>query len=493
MAERETPRPYRVLVVDDEEVAREGLKRILRRPDLSVDLSPGGEEALDRIFAEGHDYHVVLTDYRMPRVDGKQLLEHIVAERPLTKVIIITGKGSTASAVECMKVGAYDFIEKPFDIVLIRAAVDRAIRECQLSEENLSLRKSLSLKGRGDPILLWEDPAMDRTVLLAQKLALTDDPILIEGESGTGKELLARTIHQSSRLRSRNFLAINCGALPEDLLVSELFGYEKGAFTGANETKAGLFEATAGGTLFLDEIGDLPLSMQARFLRVVEQKEVFRVGGRSAIPVEFRLVAATNKDVAKMVDDGEFRADLYYRLRVHLLPVPPLRERLSDIDLLFDHFNSVLEREGQNPVTGLSERSKEILRAYSWPGNVRELGSLVRQLAVVAGGRQVQEEDLPKHLAARPGPQEADGRPATTPETLEQLKVEHIRQALEKTQGNRTHAARLERPPDCGDQGAKRPVEAGSAGLEVGVWGAAPRPMIALPAATLSLIQGYRG
>jgi transcriptional regulator with PAS, ATPase and Fis domain len=284
-------------------------------------------------------------------------------------------------------------------------------------------------------------------------VALTEDPVLIQGESGVGKELVARLIHESSRLKDRQFLAINCGALPEDLLVSELFGYEKGAFTGADSTKAGLFEATGGGTLFLDEIGDLPLSMQARFLRVLEQKEVIRVGGRSPVPVEFRLVAATNRDLEQMAGatPSTFRADLYYRLRVHLVTIPPLRERPADIPLLLDHFIRVLEREGQTPVRGFSAESLEVLIRYGWPGNIRELASLVRQVGVVASGRTVEVDDLPSPSRSResippvyPGNSSPATRPAADgPESLDQLKLDHIRQVLERTEGNRTQAARL--------------------------------------------------
>jgi DNA-binding NtrC family response regulator len=448
MAEPHTRSKYRILVVDDEDLAREGLKQVLKRPDVTIDLASGSEEALELMFDKSQDYHVVLTDFLMPRMNGKELLERIVRDRPLTRVIVVTGKGTTSTAVECMKAGAYDYIEKPFDIVLIRASVDRAIRECRLSDDNLTLRKSLSLKGRGDHVLVWEDPKMDRTVLLAQKLALTEDPILIEGESGTGKELIARFIHESSRLSDRKFMAVNCGALPEDLLPSELFGYEKGAFTGANETKEGIFEATHGGTLFLDEIGDLPLSMQARFLRVLEQKEVFRVGGRNPVPVNFRLVAATNRKLDEMASVGTFRPDLFYRLRVHYLRIPPLRERPQDILMLLGHFCQSLDRTGQGQINGFSSDCQEALRRYDWPGNVRELASMVRQVAVVAGGRAVEVDDLPDHVKSRVvSPAEeaevSEVKREATVDTLKNLKIEYIRQALEKTGGNRTQTARL--------------------------------------------------
>ena len=434
---------YRILIVDDEEVARGGLARILTAPGRVIDQAEGGDIALRMIEDSDHDYHLVITDYRMPKMDGMALLGHLVRDCPLTKVIVVTGRGSTAAAVECMKAGAYDYIEKPFDITLIRAAVDRALRESELAETNVQLRKSLSLKGRGELTLIWEDPEMDRTVLLAQKLALTDDPILIHGESGTGKELMARTVHQSSRLRDKSFLAINCGAFSEDLLVSELFGYERGAFTGANETKIGLFEAVAGGTLFLDEIGDLPLSMQAKFLRVLEQKEVFRLGGRTPVPVAFRVIAASNRDLAKMSAAGQFRPDLFYRLGVHLLKVPPLRDRPEDLFALFAHFCRGLEQEGQVPPAGLTDRARDQMLQYEWPGNVRELGSFVRQMAVAVPGRAIDVDDLPAHIrAAGTGPRSKP--PATdASETLEDAKLEHIRQALAKTDGNRTHAAKL--------------------------------------------------
>ena len=438
---------YRVLIVDDEEIARTGLSRILQRPDLQVDLAENGEEALKKIRDEGLEYHVVITDYRMPRVDGRQLLDTLVKLRPLTKVIMVTGKGSTATAVECIKAGAYDYIEKPFDIVLIRTAVERALREAQLAEDNVQLKKTLSVSTRSDQTLAWEDPAMDRTVLLAQKLALTDDPILIEGESGTGKELLAHMVHNASRLRAKKFLAVNCGAFSEEILVSELFGHERGAFTGATEMKQGFFESVAGGSLFLDEIGDLPLSMQAKFLRVLEQKEILRVGGRTPIPVSFRLIAASHRNLAEMATQNLFRTDLYYRLNVHLLKVPPLRDRPQDVLVLFDHFCRKIEREGHGnrPPAGLSDDACELLLSYAWPGNVRELSNVVKKLAVVAGGRVAQAEDLPDALRTAPARTRSGVIKVPSPDTLvlADMKLEHVRQALEKTEGNRTHAAKL--------------------------------------------------
>lgn len=434
---------FRILVVDDEEPARHGLKRLLQRNDLVIDLASSGEDALRQIDERSKDYHVVLTDYKMPGLDGKAVLERLLVTSPLTKVIVVTGKGSTVSAVECMKLGAYDYIEKPFDIVLIRAAVERALRESRLAEDNLLLRKAQALKGRGDLILVWEDPAMEKAVLLAQKLALTNDSVVIEGESGTGKELLARMIHQCSMRRNRPFMALNCGAFSEELLVSELFGYEKGSFTGAVEAKKGLLEAVDGGTLFLDEIGELPASMQVRFLRALEQKEVLRVGARAAIPVEFRVVAASNRNLQKMFESGEFRRDLYYRLCVHPLMIPALRNRPADIPVLFEHFNRMLEREGQATAQGLSPAVVKLLLRYSWPGNVRELGSLVRQLAVSCPGRVADPSDLPpQYTAMQESTAAADGA-VGQPVDLESLKLEHIRQVLEKTEGNRTQAARL--------------------------------------------------
>jgi two-component system response regulator HydG len=445
MAEQEDTRRYRVLIVDDEAPAREGLKRILNQPRLAIELASDGEEAVDLVFKQGRDYHLVITDYRMPKLDGRALLDKLKTERPLIRVILVTGKGSIASAVECLKAGADDYIEKPFEIALIRAAVDRAIDMAQLSEENLELRRSLALETRGDPMLVWEDPVMDRTVLLAQKLALTEDPVLIQGESGTGKELLARTIHEASRFRDRKFMAINCGALPEDLLTAELFGHEKGAFTGADGMRKGIFEAVEGGTLFLDEIGDLPLSMQAKFLRVLEQKEVYRLGGRNVVPVEFRLVAASNRDLGKMSEEGQLRTDLYYRLRVHILRVPPLRERTQDIPALLDHFCHIAERAGQPSIAGITEAARDALCEYGWPGNVRELASVVRQLAVIAPGRVVDVPDLPDEILERSkvsGKATAARGATEDPESLHALKLEHIRQVLEKVEGNRTLAAR---------------------------------------------------
>jgi DNA-binding NtrC family response regulator len=434
----------RLLIVDDEESARAGLTRILRGYDLDLECAASGDQALQRIFADGVDYAVVLIDYKMPGTNGLDVLRRIREERPWIQVVMITGHGSEKTKVEATQAGASAYIEKPFDITLIRHTVDRVLLERRVVLDNLALRRTLAEQTAASGGLIWADPAMRRVLQVAERIAGTDDPVLIEGESGTGKERLARFIHQVSARRDQKFLGISCGAFAEDLLVSELFGHEKGAFTGAESARAGLFETVAGGVLLLDEIGELPLSMQVRFLRVLEEKEIIRVGGRSPIKVSFRLLSTTLRDLRKMTEDGTFRQDLYYRLRVHYLRVPPLRERKADIPVLARHLLTrlALERKG-----GASDFDPEVLEMFGrhpWPGNVRELESLVRQSAVVASQDAITPDDLPEgFLSEVEEPLPPDGPEDEAFLTMQEARLQNIRKALEKTQGNRSQAARL--------------------------------------------------
>jgi len=425
---------HKILIVDDEEVARSGLARILEKLDVTVDHAGDGEEGLQKAIAG--DFDLILTDFKMPKLDGLGMLDALIREKPLSKVIMITGRGTIDTAVDALKVGAYDFIQKPFDITMIRSVVERAFREKDLAEENLYLKKQLSQHIEHEEGIVWEDKKMKDLLLLVNKIAPTSNPILVEGESGVGKEILAKTLHNSSRLKDKKYIAVNCGAFSEDILVSELFGYEKGAFTGADQRKAGIFEDVDGGTLFLDEIGDLPMAMQARFLRVLQEKEFYRLGGRDLVKTEFRLVSATNKDLKQLVASGKFREDLYYRIRVHYIKVPPLRERYPDVAALTNFFIRKHQVMESFNVTGISREALAYLQSYDWPGNVRELENVVKEMMVTSEGEVLSEDDVPTFIKNHlKGTEDM--------ETLEEVKLGYVRRVLKHVGGNRTRAAKV--------------------------------------------------
>ncbi len=380
---------YRILVVDDEASMREVLSIMLHREGYYVDAAIDGAQAVKHL--QENSYDLVISDVQMPRMDGLQLLQHVREHSPDTVVIMITAFSSTEQAVEAMKQGAYDYIIKPFKNEEIRIVIKNALERKLLREENLHLKKELE-KRYSFAGLIGKCKPMQAVYTLVEKVADSRVNILVTGESGTGKELVARAIHYQGERKEKSFIPINCGAIPENLLESELFGHEKGSFTGAIRQKEGLIESASGGTLFLDEIGELPAMMQVKLLRVLQEREIRRVGGTQNIPVDIRLIAATNKELEKEVAEGRFREDLYYRLNVIPVHIPPLRERREDIPLLIEHF--IAQASGEVKMR-VSDKAMRRMLDYAWPGNVRELENIIERCLVLGRGEELDESSLP--------------------------------------------------------------------------------------------------
>jgi two-component system response regulator PilR (NtrC family) len=380
---------YRILVVDDEASMRDVLSIMLHREGYHVDSAVDGAQAVKHL--QDHSYDLVISDVQMPRMDGLQLLQHVRERSPDTVVIMITAFSSTEQAVEAMKHGAYDYIIKPFKNEEIRIVIKNALERKLLRQENIQLKKELE-KRYSFAGLIGKSKPMQAVYTLIEKVAFSRVNVLVTGESGTGKELVARAIHYQGERKSKPFVPINCGAIPENLIESELFGHEKGSFTGAIRQKDGLIETAGGGTLFLDEIGELPAIMQVKLLRVLQEREIRRVGGTQNIPIDIRLIAATNKDLEQEVAQGRFREDLYYRLNVIPVHIPPLRERREDIPLLIEHFIAKAAGAVQMSV---SDGAMRRLLDYAWPGNVRELENIIERCLVLGSGDELDESCLP--------------------------------------------------------------------------------------------------
>jgi two-component system NtrC family response regulator len=393
-------RNFRILIVDDEPNIRSGLSKALAGEADEVAVAKDGTEAL-ALFQRAH-HHLVITDLKMPgAISGVDLLKHIKHEHPETLILVITAHGSVETAVEAMRQGAHDYISKPVDLGMLRLLVRNAYEHHRLIEENRQLRNRLTAAGEF-PDMIGHSGAMREVFELIRQVADTDVIVLIRGESGTGKELVARAIHNLSARKSRPFVAANIGASPESLIESELFGYEKGAFTGANRRKPGWFEMAQGGTLFLDEIGEMPPKTQVDLLRVLEQREVRRLGGEDVIPLDVRVVAATHRDIDVLVADGNFREDLFYRLNVVPVHVPPLRERRDDIPLLVEHFLQQAQERHRKDAKQVAGAAMKILCEFPWPGNVRQLRNCMERLIVTVEGSTIHVEDLPEELHAVP-------------------------------------------------------------------------------------------
>ncbi len=387
----------RILVIDDEERNREFLKEFLQVEGFDLETANDGREALE--ILENMDFDLVLTDLKMPRADGLAVLEGLQRINPQTVAIVFTGYGSIDTAVKAMKLGAYDYITKPLKIEEITIVIQRALEHRKLTLENEMLRRQLKRKYKFDNII-GDSDNMQEVFRLIEKIANTDSTILIYGESGTGKELVARAIHFNCDRRDRPLIPVNCGAIPEELLESELFGHEQGAFTGATRTRIGRFELGNGGTIFLDEIGDMSPALQVKLLRVLQEREFERVGGMKTIKVDIRVIAATNKDLEKNVADGKFREDLFYRLNVIPIQLPPLRERKSDIALLASHFIQVYNEKNKHRITGVSPEAMELLQNYEWPGNVRELENMIERIVILKGEGMAEPDDLSEKVLA---------------------------------------------------------------------------------------------
>jgi two-component system response regulator PilR (NtrC family) len=386
------PKKYRILIVDDEESLREFLSIMLHREGYQVDTAVDGAQAAAHL--RDHAYDLVISDIKMPRMSGLELLRHIKERSPETVVLMVTAFSTTEEAVEAMKQGAYDYITKPFQNEEIRLIVKNALERRDLRQENLALKEELGKRYSFEG-LIGKSKAMQDVITLIRKVSASPVKVLITGESGTGKELVARAIHFQSDRRDQPFVPINCGAIPENLLESELFGHEKGSFTGAINQKQGLFETAAGGTIFLDEIGELPQMMQVKLLRVLQENEFRRVGGTRAILADVRIIAATNRHLEEAVSNGTFREDLYYRFNVIRIALPPLRSRREDIPMLIDWF---WERFTGLKGVQVAEDAMRRLIDYHWPGNIRELENVIERATVLGHEGKITLDCLPPNL-----------------------------------------------------------------------------------------------
>lgn len=422
-----------VLVVDDEKNSREGLARALQR-SYDVQLAENGQRALEILSAQPVD--VLLSDVRMPGIDGLTLLQRAIARAPAPVCIMLTAYGSIELAVEAMRRGAYDFMTKPINLDRLDLVLKRALQARALETENRSLREQLDAR-YGLEHIIGQSPAMQEVFDTIRQVAPTRATVLVQGESGTGKELVAHALHQLSPRSKGPFIAVHCAALSTTLLESELFGHEKGAFTGAAERRRGRFELADGGTLFLDEIGEIDAALQVKILRVLEERRFERVGGTETIEVDIRLIAATNRDLKQMVAEGTFREDLFYRLDVVAVRLPPLRERVGDLPLLVQHFVATLARENGKSLDGITPEAMQALSAYGWPGNVRELRNMIERMVVLARGDRLTLRDVPPHL--RGGDEAGALRGGGL--SLEANEKAMIIRALKASDGNVTRAA----------------------------------------------------
>jgi two-component system response regulator HydG len=429
-----------ILVVDDEAGILDSLTKIFQREGIEVLAAGDGQTALDLLRRQR--IGVMLTDLMMPGTTGMDLLRAAKTVAPETEVVLMTAYGTVETAVEAMKEGAYDFVTKPLKRAHVVRIVRNALEKQSLVVENRALRAQLAEKRRRTVIgtsLAWR-----RTMDIVMQAAASDATVLLLGESGTGKELLARAIHDNSGRAGKPFVPINCAAIPESILEAELFGYEKGAFTGATSSREGRFEAASGGTLFLDEIGDMSRHVQVKLLRVLQEGEIERLGGAGrSRSIDIRLIAATNVDLSRAVREGRFREDLFYRLNVVPVGVPPLRERQGDISLLAQHFIQVYADKNGKNIAGLSRRAAELLCQYSWPGNVRELENAIERAVVLTRHSVIDEDDLPREVQEAVAGSEAPGLSFTVGTPLAEIEMRVIRETLRHTKGDKRLAAKL--------------------------------------------------
>jgi two-component system response regulator AtoC len=423
----------KILVVDDEAIVRESLSDWLKDAGYQVFTAENGPKALEIIGRE--QMGIVITDLVMPGMDGIELMRRAKQIQPDIEVIIITAYGSIPTAIAAMKDGAYDYIEKPFCPERAELLVKKLAEHQELVEENLSLRQKLEDRYRFENIIA-KSSKMQRVIEVIKVVAKSNATVLITGESGTGKELVARAIHSQSHRRNKPFVAVSCAALPESLLESELFGHEKGSFTGAYAQKKGKFEFANGGTLFLDEVGEMSANIQVHLLRVLEEKEFTRVGGNEPIRVDVRVISATNKDLRKAIEKQEFREDLYYRLNVVNIELPPLRERKEDVPLLAEHFLHKFAMGNKKEITGFSHEALEFVLDYDWPGNVRELENAIERAVILAKDSIITIVDLPQENLPL-------ARLASTGKNLKEVEKNHVLNVLRETGGNYSEAARI--------------------------------------------------
>jgi nitrogen regulation protein NR(I) len=457
------PEKKQILVVDDEANLRRVLSAQLSRDGYEVHTAEDGEAGL--AFLKEHHIDLVITDLRMPKVDGMDLLRAALRDDPSRPVVMITAHGTVDNAVEALKTGAFDYITKPFDQSEVRVVVKKALRTRDLASADATRDVPAAPTRMGSDRfgIIGESTPIQELYAILERVADTPTTVLISGESGTGKELVARALHENSGRRERPFIKVNCAAIPKDLMESELFGYERGAFTGAVGSKPGRFELASGGTLFLDEIGEIPNEMQVKLLRVLQESEFERVGGIKTIRVDVRLVAATNRDLKREIAVGAFREDLFYRLNVVPIALPALRDRKSDIPHLATHFIAKFNSRLKKSIEGIEPDALERLSSYAWPGNIRELENVIERAVLFADGTRIRHDDLPEeirsgkpHAETTPLPHSpaapSDSGPPSSPTdglkeqvkaAMSKLERDLIERALKQTHGNVTHAARL--------------------------------------------------
>ena len=428
-----------ILIIEDEQIALKNLEHILLKDGYKVTAVDSGTKGLNLIKHKAFD--LIITDYKMKKIDGMQILERSRELQPYTEVIMITGYATVDNAVNAMKEGAYHYIAKPYKIDEVRQIIKQAMLKRSLQMENQALRKQLDQKAKL-PDIIGNSPGMRQVKKIIAQVAQTDISVLILGESGTGKELVARAIHSLSSRKNHEMVAFNCGSFSEDLMANELFGHEKEAFTGAIKTKKGLFEFADQGTVFFDEIGDMPPSMQIKILRVIQEKEIMRVGSTQTVDVNLRFIAATHRDLRHEVDQGHFRQDLYFRLNVASITLPALTDRKEDIPLLAYHFLAKKNRDMGKTIKEIDRTSMEFLVNYAWPGNVRELENIIERAVAMENNDVIYPEALPDHLT-----QLAIETYRTAPEgkipTMKEQEKRYIQWVLEQTNWNKTRAAEI--------------------------------------------------
>jgi len=439
--------PIRLLIVDDDEGHAQAVADSLEPINCDCRIANSGELGSQLIAAESWD--VIVTDLRMGEVDGLQILQEAKQELPEAEVIVLTGHGSISSAVTAMQHGAYTYLTKPLDITELRLAVEKASARLRLIRRNVELRQSLDERF-GFEGVIGSSPQMHKIIDILKNVAPTDSTVLIQGENGTGKELVARALHQNSSRKNKPFVPLNISALPDSILESELFGHEQGAFTGAAGKRIGKFEYANGGTLFLDEVGEMPMDTQVKLLRVLEDRRITRLGANDEVHINVRLVAATNADLQQLVAEGRFREDLFYRLNVVIIHLPPLRDRPGDIPLLLEHFLREMSKSTGREVQGFSRAARKALLAYQWPGNIRQLRNTVERMLVLDSDGLLDVDGLPPEIAATVSDtlSEGDGESVSGADLLigrplTEVEKYYIQRALELTDGNREEAAKM--------------------------------------------------